>query len=63
MWDVCLLTLADTLATQRYALDQQVWSTELDLCRRLLETWWEGPAEVIRPARCFPATICKNTSD
>ncbi|MEA4909563.1 MAG: HD domain-containing protein [Anaerolineaceae bacterium] len=49
--DVCLLTLADTLATQRYAMDQQVWSTELDLCRRLLETWWEGPAEVIRPAR------------
>ncbi len=49
--DICLLSLADTLATYGVALDAEIWKRELDTCRTLLEAWWEHPEEAVRPAR------------
>lgn len=49
--DICLLSLADLLATYGVTLDPSVWQRELDTCRALLEAWWERPAEVVRPPR------------
>lgn len=49
--DICLLSLADTLATYGVTLDAEVWGRELDTCRSLLEAWWEQPTEVVRPPR------------
>lgn len=49
--DICLLSLADTLATYGVTLDAEVWARELDACRTLLEAWWETPDEVVRPPR------------
>ena len=47
--DICLLSLADTLATYGSALPQQVWITQLDTIRVLLEGWWERSNEQIAP--------------
>ncbi len=49
--DICLLSLADTLATYGDSLPQEKWLGELDVCFTLLEAWWERQNEVIRPAR------------
>lgn len=49
--DICLLSLADVLATYGVTLDPQTWQRELDTCRALLEAWWERPAEVVQPPR------------
>lgn len=49
--DVCLLSLADTLATYGVTLDADTWQRELDACRALLEAWWETPEAVVRPPR------------
>lgn len=49
--DICLLSLADTLATYGVTLDAEVWQRELDSCRTLLEAWWEMPEEVVHPPR------------
>lgn len=49
--DVCLLSLADTLATYGVTLEPEVWQRELDTCRALLEAWWETPEAVVRPPR------------
>ncbi len=49
--DVCLLTLADTLATYSNTLTQEHWLEELDTCRELLAGYWEKPEEVVRPPR------------
>ena len=47
--DVCLLSLADTLATYGPTLPQTTWSHLVDVIRRLLEAWWEQPEEIISP--------------
>ena len=47
--DVCLLSLADTLATYGHTLAQDLWSRQLDVIRILLEAWWEKSQEHISP--------------
>jgi poly(A) polymerase len=49
--DICLLSLADTLATYGNTLPQDKWLAELEVCVTLLEAWWERQADVIRPVR------------
>jgi len=49
--DICLLSLADMLATYGVTLDAELWQRELDTCRMLLEAWWEKPEEIVRPPR------------
>jgi tRNA nucleotidyltransferase/poly(A) polymerase len=48
--EVCLLSLADVLATYGAGLTTQVWSRHLDVVRGLLEAWWEYPQESVSPA-------------
>jgi poly(A) polymerase len=49
--DICLLSLADTLATYANTLPQDKWLAELEVCITLLEAWWERQNDVIRPVR------------
>ena len=47
--DICLLSLADTLATYGATLPQTIWSKQLDTVHILLEAWWEQPQESVHP--------------
>ena len=47
--EVCLLSLADTLATYGPTLPQATWIHQVDVIRQLLEAWWEQSAEIIAP--------------
>lgn len=47
--DICLLSLADTLATYGPSLPQDTWAHQLDVIRALLEAWWERPEENVSP--------------
>lgn len=47
--DICLLSLADTLATYGPTLPQDVWAHHLEVIRSLLEAWWEKPGESVAP--------------
>jgi tRNA nucleotidyltransferase/poly(A) polymerase len=47
--DICLLSLADVLATYGSSLPVDVWERHLDVVRLLLEAWWEYPSERITP--------------
>jgi putative nucleotidyltransferase with HDIG domain len=47
--DICLLSLADTLATYGPGLPQEVWIQQLDTVRTLLEAWWEQAEEKVSP--------------
>jgi tRNA nucleotidyltransferase/poly(A) polymerase len=47
--EVCLLSLADTLATYGPTLPQTTWIHQVDVIRTLLEAWWEQPVEIISP--------------
>ncbi|OGO34555.1 MAG: hypothetical protein A2W35_06035 [Chloroflexi bacterium RBG_16_57_11] len=47
--DICLLSLADSLATYGVGLPQEIWSRHLDVIRSLLEAWWEQPEEKVTP--------------
>lgn len=47
--DIILLSLADLRATYGHGLPEDIWKTELDICRLLLENFWERPSEVVRP--------------
>ncbi len=47
--DICLLSLADTLATYGPSLPQDTWAHQLDVVRTLLEAWWERPEENVSP--------------
>jgi tRNA nucleotidyltransferase/poly(A) polymerase len=49
--DICLLSLADTLATYGNTLPQDKWLAELEVCITLLEAWWERQKDVIHPVR------------
>lgn len=49
--DLALLALADTRATRGHTLTQETWAAELDICRTLLENYWEKPAETVFPPR------------
>lgn len=47
----CILMLADLLATFECSLDQELWIAELEVCRVLLQAWWEQKNEIIDPPR------------
>ena len=47
--DVCLLALADTMATYGAGLPETTWIRLVDVIRRLLEAWWEEPEKVVSP--------------
>lgn len=47
--DICLLALADVLATYGTTLTQDTWNHYLDILRELLEAWWEKPEESVSP--------------
>jgi poly(A) polymerase len=47
--DICLLSLADTLATYGPTLTQDRWADQLNVVRELLESWWERRKTRIDP--------------
>ncbi|HAE58454.1 MAG TPA: hypothetical protein DCG54_02820 [Anaerolineae bacterium] len=47
--DIILHSLADLRATYEHTLPQEIWAAELDVCRALLEAYWETPEQVVRP--------------
>jgi len=47
--DICILSLADMLATYGTTLKQEDWVHHLDMVRNLLEAWWEHPQEQVAP--------------
>ncbi len=47
--DICLLSLADTLATYGTELPQAKLISLVDVIRTLLESWWELADEVVSP--------------
>lgn len=47
--DICLLSLADTLATYGPALPPDTWTHQVEVIRTLLEAWWEKKEEVVSP--------------
>ncbi len=55
--DICLLSLADVLATYGPDLPQDVWKRQLDVVRTLLEAWWEKPEERVSPPALINGTV------
>lgn len=49
--DICLHSLADLLATRGKQISSEDWAAELDVCRELLEAWFEQPEERVSPPR------------
>jgi poly(A) polymerase len=49
--DVCLHSLADLLATEGAQVSAERWAAELDVCRALLEAWFEQPQQAVSPPR------------
>jgi putative nucleotidyltransferase with HDIG domain len=49
--DICLLSLADVLATYGPTIPEEHWITKLDICQTLLTAWWDRPTDVVRPVR------------
>lgn len=47
--DVCLLSLADTLATYGPTLPAELWTEQVNVVRQLLESWWQEQDQVISP--------------
>ncbi len=47
--DICLLSLADTLATFGPTLPREIWAQHLATTRALLEAWWEYPERAVTP--------------
>lgn len=47
--EVCLLSLADVLATHAASLPQDEWGAHLEVVRDLLAAWWENSAEAVDP--------------
>jgi len=58
--DLILLALADTRATHGHTLTQEAWTSTLDICRILLENYWEKPAETISPPRLLAGNEIMN---
>jgi tRNA nucleotidyltransferase/poly(A) polymerase len=48
--DICMLSLADMLATYGPTLPQDRWARHLEAVRELLHMWWDHPEEGIFPA-------------
>ncbi len=49
--EICLLSLADMRATYGVTLPQEQWLAEINVCRALLEAYWEQSEEVVSPPR------------
>lgn len=49
--DICLLTLADIRGTYGVTLPQDIWERELEVCRTLMEAYWENNAKIVSPPR------------
>lgn len=47
--DICLLSLADSLATYGPTMPQETWARQLSVARNLLNAWWEYPEQAVRP--------------
>lgn len=47
--DICLLSLADRLATSGPSLSQEEWTRQIDVVRTLLEAYWEHPEQSVAP--------------
>jgi putative nucleotidyltransferase with HDIG domain len=47
--DICILSLADILATYGPTLPPERWSRHLDVVRILLSAWWEDKDEIVFP--------------
>ena len=47
--DLILLALADTRATYDHTLTQDHWAATLEVCRVLLEAWFEKAEQMIKP--------------
>ena len=47
--DLILLAMADTRATFDQTITQEHWAATLDVCRTLLEAWYEKADEIVRP--------------
>ncbi len=58
--DLALLALADTRATYAHTLTQDTWTAELDICRILLENYWENPMESVSPPRLLDGNELMN---
>lgn len=54
--DVCLLSLADTLATYGVELPEDRWMDLLNTVRSLLEGLWENPEKVVSPPQLVNGT-------
>jgi len=61
--DICLLSLADTLATYGPSLPQDTWAHQLDVVRALLEAWWERPEENVSPPALLDGNSLIQTFD
>ncbi len=58
--DICLLSLADVLATYGTSLPQERWARHLEVVRALLGAWWEERAEKILPPALIDGDELKN---
>jgi hypothetical protein len=48
--DICILSLADMLATYGPTLPQERWARHLDVVRALLDAWWTDQPDAINPS-------------
>lgn len=55
--DVCLVSLADYLATYGNDLSQEGWTQHLDTIRALLEGWWEYHNDQVDPPNIIDGEI------
>jgi len=49
--DICLLSLADTLATFEGTLKQSQWINEIEIVYQLLNAWWHQKEAVVDPPK------------
>lgn len=49
--DICLLSLADVRGTYGVTLSQENWLMSLNVCRALLEAYWDQSEAVVSPPR------------
>ncbi len=47
--DICILSMADILATYGPTLPQERWARHLDVIREMMNAWWEDRTESIIP--------------
>jgi putative nucleotidyltransferase with HDIG domain len=47
--EICLLSMADVLATYGPNITSEHWAKHLDIVRSLLEAWWENPQDSVSP--------------